>query len=34
MFCQIFFSPQAKQCAIITYKDGINELPQELRRKS
>ena len=30
MFYQIFFSPQEKQCAIITYKHGIYELPDEL----
>ena len=23
MFCQIFFSPQVKRCAIITYEHGI-----------
>ena len=27
---QIFFSPQVKQWAIITYKHGIYELPHEL----
>ena len=26
----IFFSPQVKQCATITYKRGIHELPHEL----
>ena len=31
MFYQIFFSPQVKQCAIITYKYGIYELPHELQ---
>ena len=30
MFYQIFFSPQVKSCAIITYELGIYELPQEL----
>ena len=30
MFYQIFFSPQVKRCAIITYKYGIYELPHEL----
>ena len=30
MFYQIFLSPQVKQCAIITYKYGLNELPHEL----
>ena len=30
MFYKIFLSPQVKQCAIITYKHGIFELPQEL----
>ena len=30
MFYQICLSPQVKQCAIITYKHGIYELPQEL----
>ena len=30
MFYQIFFSPQVKRCAIITYKHGIYELPHEL----
>ena len=30
MFYQIFFSPQAKRCAIVTYKHGIYELPHEL----
>ena len=28
MFYQIFFSPQAKQWAIITYKHGIYKFPQ------
>ena len=35
MFYQIFFTPQVKRCAIITYKHGIyelsNELPNDLR---
>ena len=30
-FWQIFLSPQGKRCAIITYKHGIYELPNELR---
>ena len=30
MFHQIFFSPQLKRCAIITYEHGIYELPHEL----
>ena len=30
MFYQIFLSPQVKRCAIITYKHGIYELPNEL----
>ena len=30
MFYQIFFSPQVKRCAIITYKRGIYDLPHEL----
>ena len=29
MFYQIFFLPHVKQCAIITYKHGIYELPHE-----
>ena len=29
MFYQIFLFPQVKQCAIITYKHGIYDLPQE-----
>ena len=33
MFYQIFLSPQVKQCAIITYKHGIDELPNDLRLK-
>ena len=31
MFYQSFLSPQVKRCAFITYKDGIYELPHELR---
>ena len=31
MFYQIFLKPQVKQCAIITYKHGIYELPNNLR---
>ena len=31
MFCQIFLSPQVKQCAVITHKHGIYELPNNLR---
>ena len=30
MFYQILLSPQEKQCAIITNKHGIYELPNEL----
>ena len=30
MFYQIFVSPLVKRCAIITYKHGIYQLPQEL----
>ena len=30
MFYQTFLSPQVKRSAIITYKHGIYELPQEL----
>ena len=30
MFEEIFLSPQVKRCAIVTYKHGIYELPQEL----
>ena len=30
MFYQTFFSPQVKRCAIIAYKHGIYELPNEL----
>ena len=30
MFYQIFLSPQMKRHAIITYKHGIYELPNEL----
>ena len=30
MFYQIFLSPQVKRCAIITYEDGIYELPRAL----
>ena len=30
MFYQIFSSPQVKRCAIITYKHGIYEMPDEL----
>ena len=30
MFYQIFPSPQVKLCAIITYKQGVHELPHEL----
>ena len=30
MFYQIFLSSQVKQWAIITYKHGMYELPQEL----
>ena len=30
MFNQIFLSAQMKRCTIITYKDGVYELPHEL----
>ena len=30
MFYQILLSPQVKQCAIITYKHDLYELPHEL----
>ena len=30
MFYQLFFSPQVKRCAILTYKHGLYELPNEL----
>ena len=30
MFCQMFFSPQVKRCAIITYNHSIYKLPHEL----
>ena len=30
MFYQIFASPQERRCVIITYKDGMYELPHEL----
>ena len=30
MFDQVFFSPQVKRCAIITYEHGIYEFPHEL----
>ena len=30
MFYHIFLSPQVKQCAIITYKHGIFDLPRKL----
>ena len=30
---QFFLSPQGKRCAIITYKHGIYELPNDLRLK-
>ena len=30
MFHQIFLSPRVKQCAIISYKRGIFDLPHEL----
>ena len=30
MFYQIFLSPQVKRWAIVTYKHGIYELPDEL----
>ena len=31
MFYQIFLSSQVKRWAIITYKHGISELPEELQ---
>ena len=31
MFYQIFLSPQVNRSAIITYKHGIYELPNDLR---
>ena len=35
MFYKVFFSPQVKQCAIITYKHGMyepsHELPNDLK---
>ena len=34
MFYQVFLSPQVKQCAIIVYKNGINELPDQLPNNS
>ena len=30
MFYQVFASPQERRCVIITYKDGMYELPHEL----
>ena len=30
VFYQIFLSPQGERWAIITYKDGIYELPNDL----
>ena len=30
MFYQIFFSPEVKRCAVITYKHDIYEFPQAL----
>ena len=30
MLYQTFPSPQMKRCAIITYKDGVYKLPNEL----
>ena len=30
MFCQIFLSPQVKQNAIVSNKQGVYELPREL----
>ena len=33
MFYQIFSSPQVKRWEIITYKQGIHELPLELLNK-
>ena len=34
MSYQIFLSPQIKQCAVITYKHGIYELPHKLLNDS
>ena len=31
MFYQILLSPQVKQCAVITYKHGTNDLPHEFQ---
>ena len=31
MFYKIFLSPQVKRCAIITYKNGMYELQNDLR---
>ena len=31
MFYQIFFPPQVKRCAIITYKHGIYEFHHQLQ---
>ena len=31
MFYQILLLPQVKRCAIITYKDGMSELPHEFQ---
>ena len=31
MFYQIFLSPQVRRCAIVTYKHGIYELPNDYR---
>ena len=30
MFYQVFLAPQVKRCLIITYNNGIYELPDEL----
>ena len=32
MFYQIFLSPQVKQCAIVTYKHGVHELPDKFTK--
>ena len=31
MFCQIFPLPQLERWVIVTYNQGINELPNELQ---
>ena len=34
MFYQILISPQVKRSEIITYKDGIYELPNDLKLRN